>query len=68
MKIYFVGTEKCLTMIFCFFFLEKICCGYSLEALLRDASSEYPQHYVFMEKSEKYQGPVVQSVVSLTSR
>ena len=41
-----------IAMIFFLFFLEKICCGYSLEAPLRGASNEYPQHYVFMFHGE----------------
>ena len=38
-----------------FSFLHKnICWGYSLEVPHQDTSNEYPQHYVFMEKQEKY--------------
>ena len=40
---------------------------YHIKAPQRSASNEYHNIYVFMEKSEKYQGRVVQSVISLTS-
>ena len=47
------------------FLQENICCVYSFESSRWGISNEYTQH-VFMEK-RKYQGPVVQSIVSLTS-
>ena len=49
-----------------FLFLTKTYCGYSLEVPQRGTSNEYPQ-YVLEEKYKKYQGQVVQSIVSLTS-
>ena len=45
------------TLIFVLFLHENTCYEYSLQAPCWDASNEYPEH----------QGPVVQSVVSLTS-
>ena len=49
-----------------FLFLTKTYCGYSLEVPQRGTSNEYPQ-YVLQEKYKKYQGQVVQNIVSLTS-
>ena len=36
-------------------------------SISRGASNEYPQHNFYAEMIKKYLGPVVQSIVSLTS-
>ena len=50
-------------MIFFLFLHGNIFCGYSLEAPQCDISNEY-HNICFYGKIRKYQGPVVQSVVS----
>ena len=53
---------------FFFFFHENICCGYSLEVPHWGTSNEYLQHmFSWKNKKNIYLGPVVQSIVSLTS-
>ena len=38
--------------IFFLFFIENICCGYSLEAPRRCVSNEYPQYMFFRRNKE----------------
>ena len=45
-----IAPDKWGVHIFLFFFYEKVCCGYSLEAPRWGAYYEYPQHMFFMEK------------------
>ena len=51
-----------------FLFLHKnIYCEYSFKVPQWDASNKYPQHMFLWRNKKIYQGPVTQSVVSLTS-
>ena len=38
-----------------------------LLVLIKSISNEYPQHMFSLRNKKKYQGPVVQSIVSITS-
>ena len=52
----YIAVDKVLfqlnVLIFCLFFPENICCGYSLEAPWGGGSNKYPQH-MFLWRNQK---------------
>ena len=52
---------------FFLFLLEYIRCGYPLYVSYQDISKGYPQHMFCKEIRKIILGPVVQSIISLTS-